>query len=171
MDRIGFRVLLIVMAFAMPTGAVPQDPYPLRLTHPIETMAELQREMGQLQEEKANLGVLIDSEGNKIYEQLYESSDRSIKAGEAVVGAFLVGQKDAEKIDKALGDSAAAARGASAAFREAREAYRSGQTPQFQTKVGIPMKVFSDSDWIPVTGSEVKLIVFGAKRRWRSYRA
>jgi hypothetical protein len=35
----------------------------------------------------------------------------------------------------------------------------------------IPMKVFSDSDWIPVTGSEVKLIVFGAKRRWRSYRA
>jgi len=37
--------------------------------------------------------------------------------------------------------------------------------------LGIPMKVFSDSDWIPVTGSEVKLIVFGAKRRWRSYRA
>jgi hypothetical protein len=37
--------------------------------------------------------------------------------------------------------------------------------------MGIPMKVFSDSDWIPVTGSEVKLIVFGAKRRWRSYRA
>ena len=35
----------------------------------------------------------------------------------------------------------------------------------------IPMKVISDSDLIPVTGSEVKLIVFGAKRRWRSYRA
>ena len=33
----------------------------------------------------------------------------------------------------------------------------------------IPMKVVSDSDMIPVTGSEVKLIVFGAKRRWRSY--
>ncbi len=32
----------------------------------------------------------------------------------------------------------------------------------------IPMKVISDSDLIPVTGSEVKLIVFGAKRRWRS---
>jgi hypothetical protein len=38
-------------------------------------------------------------------------------------------------------------------------------------KLPIPMKVFSDSDWIPVTGSEVKLIVFGAKRRWRSYPA
>ena len=35
----------------------------------------------------------------------------------------------------------------------------------------IPMKVVSDSDMIPVTGSEVKLIVFGAKRRWRSYPA
>ena len=37
--------------------------------------------------------------------------------------------------------------------------------------VPIPMKVIGDSDWIRVTGSEVKLIVFGAKRRWRSYRA
>jgi len=37
--------------------------------------------------------------------------------------------------------------------------------------MGIPMKVVSDSDLIPITGSEVKLIVFGAKRRWRSYRA
>jgi DNA helicase HerA-like ATPase len=35
----------------------------------------------------------------------------------------------------------------------------------------IPMKVVSDSDLIPVTGSEVKPIIFGAKRRWRSYRA
>ena len=35
----------------------------------------------------------------------------------------------------------------------------------------IPMKVVSDSDLNPVTGSEVKPIVFGAKRRWRSYRA
>jgi hypothetical protein len=35
----------------------------------------------------------------------------------------------------------------------------------------IPMKVIIDSDMIPVTGSEVKLIVFGAKRRWRSYPA
>jgi flagellar hook-associated protein 1 len=35
----------------------------------------------------------------------------------------------------------------------------------------IPMKVIGDSDWVPVTGSEMKLIVFGAKRRWRSYRA
>ena len=38
-------------------------------------------------------------------------------------------------------------------------------------RLRIPMKVISDSDWIPVTGSEMKLIVFGAKRRWRSYRA
>ena len=37
--------------------------------------------------------------------------------------------------------------------------------------VGIPMKVVSDSDLIPVTCSEVKPGVFGAKRRWRSYRA
>ena len=35
----------------------------------------------------------------------------------------------------------------------------------------IPMKVVSDSDLNPVTGSEVKPIVFGAKRRWRSYGA
>jgi hypothetical protein len=42
---------------------------------------------------------------------------------------------------------------------------------RLQRLMGIPMKVFSDSDWIPVTGSEVKLIVFGAKRRWRSYPA
>jgi hypothetical protein len=33
------------------------------------------------------------------------------------------------------------------------------------------MKVIADSDWIPVTSSEVKLIVFGAKRRWHSYPA
>ena len=39
------------------------------------------------------------------------------------------------------------------------------------TRLLIPMKMVSDSDWIPVTGSEVKLIVFGAKRRWRSYPA
>jgi hypothetical protein len=37
--------------------------------------------------------------------------------------------------------------------------------------VRIPMKVVSDSDLIPVTCSEVKAVVFGAKRRWRSYRA
>ena len=37
--------------------------------------------------------------------------------------------------------------------------------------LGIPMKVVSDSDLIPVTGSEVKPGVFGAKRRWRSYGA
>ena len=35
----------------------------------------------------------------------------------------------------------------------------------------IPMKVVSDSDLIPVTCSEVKAVVFGAQRRWRSYRA
>ena len=35
----------------------------------------------------------------------------------------------------------------------------------------IPMKVVSDSDLIPVAGSEVKAVVFGAKRRWRCYRA
>jgi len=35
----------------------------------------------------------------------------------------------------------------------------------------IPMKVDSDSDLIPVTCSEVKAVVFGAKRRWRSYGA
>jgi hypothetical protein len=38
-------------------------------------------------------------------------------------------------------------------------------------KVLIPMKVVSDSDLIPVTCSEVKAVVFGAKRRWRSYGA
>jgi hypothetical protein len=38
-------------------------------------------------------------------------------------------------------------------------------------KMGIPMKVVSDSDLIPVTCSEVKAVVFGAKRRWRSYGA
>jgi hypothetical protein len=37
--------------------------------------------------------------------------------------------------------------------------------------VRIPMKVVSDSDLIPVTCSEVKAVVFGAKRRWRSYGA
>jgi hypothetical protein len=35
----------------------------------------------------------------------------------------------------------------------------------------IPMKVVGDSDLILVTGSEVKPIIFGAKRRWHSYRA
>ena len=35
----------------------------------------------------------------------------------------------------------------------------------------IPMKVVSDSDLIPVAVSEVKPVVFGAKRRWRSYGA
>jgi len=39
------------------------------------------------------------------------------------------------------------------------------------SKLRIPMKVVSDSDLIPVAGSEVKPGVFGAKRRWRSYRA
>jgi hypothetical protein len=35
----------------------------------------------------------------------------------------------------------------------------------------IPLKVISDSGLIPIAGSEVKPIVFGAKRRWRSYSA
>jgi len=35
----------------------------------------------------------------------------------------------------------------------------------------IPLKVVSDSDLIPVAGSDVKPVVFGAKRRWRSYGA
>jgi hypothetical protein len=42
---------------------------------------------------------------------------------------------------------------------------------QIMPSLGIPMKVVSDSDLIPVTCSEVKAVVFGAKRRWRSYRA
>jgi hypothetical protein len=32
-------------------------------------------------------------------------------------------------------------------------------------RMRIPMKVVSDFDLIPVTGSEVKPIIFGAKRR------
>ncbi len=39
------------------------------------------------------------------------------------------------------------------------------------SQLRIPMKVVSDSDLIPVTCSEVKAVVFGAKRRWRSYGA
>jgi len=35
----------------------------------------------------------------------------------------------------------------------------------------IPMKVVSDSDLIPVTGSDVMPVAIGAKRRWRPYRA
>jgi hypothetical protein len=35
----------------------------------------------------------------------------------------------------------------------------------------IPLKVVTDSDLIPVAASEVKPVVFGAKRRWRSYGA
>jgi hypothetical protein len=35
----------------------------------------------------------------------------------------------------------------------------------------IPLKVVSDSDLIPVAASEVKPVVFGAKRRWDSYGA
>jgi len=35
----------------------------------------------------------------------------------------------------------------------------------------IPMKVVSDSDLIPVAGSEVKPGIFGAQRRWLSYGA
>jgi hypothetical protein len=41
----------------------------------------------------------------------------------------------------------------------------------FGTELRIPLKVGSDSDLNPVTDSEVKLGVFGAQRRWRSYRA
>jgi hypothetical protein len=35
----------------------------------------------------------------------------------------------------------------------------------------IPMKVVSDSDLIPVAGSDAMVVTVGAKRRWRSYRA
>jgi hypothetical protein len=41
----------------------------------------------------------------------------------------------------------------------------------FEGEVLIPLKVVSDSDLIPVAVSEVKPVVFGAKRRWRSYGA
>ncbi len=37
--------------------------------------------------------------------------------------------------------------------------------------LAIPLKVGGDSDLNPVTDSEVNLAVFGAQRRWRSYRA
>jgi hypothetical protein len=43
--------------------------------------------------------------------------------------------------------------------------------PEPERRLRIPMKVVSDSDLIPVTCSEVKAVVFGAKRRWRSYGA
>ena len=46
-----------------------------------------------------------------------------------------------------------------------------GLEVQFPRHLLIPMRVIANSDWIPVTGSEMKLIVFGAKRRWRSYGA
>jgi hypothetical protein len=35
----------------------------------------------------------------------------------------------------------------------------------------IPMKVVSDSDMIPVTCSDAKVVKVGAKRRWRFYGA
>jgi len=35
----------------------------------------------------------------------------------------------------------------------------------------IPVKAITDSDLIPITGSEVKPIRLGAQRRWRSYSA
>ena len=53
----------------------------------------------------------------------------------------------------------------------AEEAFLQARNFDLHAMVLIPMKVIIDSDMIPVTGSEVKLIVFGAKRRWRSYPA
>jgi hypothetical protein len=38
-------------------------------------------------------------------------------------------------------------------------------------RLRIPLKVISDSGLIPIAGSEVKPIIFGAKRRWRFYSA
>jgi hypothetical protein len=35
----------------------------------------------------------------------------------------------------------------------------------------IPMKAITDSDLIPVTGSDAMPITVGAKRRWRTYGA
>jgi len=35
----------------------------------------------------------------------------------------------------------------------------------------IPVKAITDSDLIPITGSDVKAIGIGAQRRWRSYSA
>ena len=35
----------------------------------------------------------------------------------------------------------------------------------------IPLKVISESGVIPIASSEVKPIIYGAKRRWRSYSA
>jgi len=35
----------------------------------------------------------------------------------------------------------------------------------------IPMKVIADSDLIAITRSDAMPIAFGAKRRWRPYRA
>ena len=43
--------------------------------------------------------------------------------------------------------------------------------PEFLEILRIPLKAISDSGLIPIAGSEVKPIVFGAKRRWRSYSA
>ena len=47
----------------------------------------------------------------------------------------------------------------------------SGVAPVYGGGVLIPMKMIGDSDRVLVTGSEMKLIVFGAKRRWHSYPA
>jgi hypothetical protein len=43
--------------------------------------------------------------------------------------------------------------------------------PDENARMLIPLKVVSDSDLIPVAASEVKPVVFGAKRRWHSYGA
>ena len=38
-------------------------------------------------------------------------------------------------------------------------------------RLRIPLKAINDSGLIPIAGSDLKPIVFGAKRRWRSYSA
>jgi hypothetical protein len=43
--------------------------------------------------------------------------------------------------------------------------------PPLSNDLLIPMKVVSDSDLIPVAGSDAMVVTVGAKRRWRSYRA
>jgi hypothetical protein len=121
-------VIILLLSFSGPTFAAqkataePQNP--LQIVHPIETAADLQRELDQLQAESKKLDGLITAIGNKIYVQTDEAVRSAGNAATATVGALFVNQSDYKEIRKTAAEAGTAAKDAKAALEQARDAYQ-----------------------------------------------
>ena len=130
-----FVALLILLsarsAQAQPTQAELQDPHPLEIIHPIETVADLQRELDQLEARSTNVDGLLAENAKNIYGGTSQALNST---AEAVLGPIFARPAEYESIQKNLTQAATAAQGAKDALAQAEAALQAGRTSLALTK-------------------------------------